>query len=206
MRKIALAAALTVALMGLPVAATAAIVNVDAHLTGCVSASTCGGQHYGPGIYIGDLYSPAQLTLDAGTYTITNAAGQAGANPAFDAWNFNSGSDQNWVWAFIMVDDANKVILLDSIPYGTTPFIGSHAAAAASGAGYSASFTLAATTTLDFITEDYGPYDNLGGVALRVEPDSGPVGAVPEPASWASMIAGFGLAGATLRRRSTVKA
>lgn len=30
----------------------------------------------------------------------------------------------------------------------------------------------------------------------------GPVGAVPEPASWAMMIAGFGLAGAAMRRRA----
>lgn len=30
----------------------------------------------------------------------------------------------------------------------------------------------------------------------------GPIGAVPEPASWAMMIAGFGLAGAAMRRRA----
>ena len=36
------------------------------------------------------------------------------------------------------------------------------------------------------------------------EPGAGGVGAVPEPASWAMMITGFGLAGATLRRRRPV--
>jgi hypothetical protein len=30
-------------------------------------------------------------------------------------------------------------------------------------------------------------------------------GAVPEPATWAMMIAGFGMTGAALRRRPTVK-
>ena len=32
------------------------------------------------------------------------------------------------------------------------------------------------------------------------------ISAVPEPASWAMMIAGFGLAGAALRRRGTIVA
>lgn len=40
--------------------------------------------------------------------------------------------------------------------------------------------------------------DNVVVSAVRSEP---PVPAVPEPASWAMMIGGFGLAGASLRRR-----
>jgi len=36
--------------------------------------------------------------------------------------------------------------------------------------------------------------------------DAGVSGAVPEPATWALMIGGFGLAGATLRRRRTITA
>lgn len=36
--------------------------------------------------------------------------------------------------------------------------------------------------------------------------DSGPIGGVPEPASWALMLVGFGLTGAVLRRRRTVVA
>jgi hypothetical protein len=43
--------------------------------------------------------------------------------------------------------------------------------------------------------------DNSGSVAADVE-----AGSVPEPASWALMIAGFGLAGASLRRRRTAAA
>jgi hypothetical protein len=43
---------------------------------------------------------------------------------------------------------------------------------------------------------DMIPTNNFGGVSLRVT-------AVPEPATWAMLVAGFGLAGATLRRRRT---
>lgn len=43
----------------------------------------------------------------------------------------------------------------------------------------------------------YGTFSFLDEVRF----DGGPVGAVPEPATWAMMIAGFGLAGAHLRRR-----
>jgi hypothetical protein len=44
------------------------------------------------------------------------------------------------------------------------------------------------------------------GVSLAINSGSGPAPGVPEPASWALMIAGFGLAGAALRRRRTALA
>lgn len=44
--------------------------------------------------------------------------------------------------------------------------------------------------------------DNIGLILDNVALD---VSAVPEPASWAMMIAGFGLAGAAVRRRTSVK-
>jgi hypothetical protein len=46
-----------------------------------------------------------------------------------------------------------------------------------------------------------GPFFVLDGVSLRAQ--AAPPGpGVPEPATWAMMIAGFGLAGAALRRRN----
>ncbi len=54
--------------------------------------------------------------------------------------------------------------------------------------------------------------DSSDSTAFQVAPRSGvvvlasvasPVGVVPEPAGWALMISGFGLAGASLRRRAT---
>jgi hypothetical protein len=103
-----------------------------------------------------------------------------------------------------MADAASHLVLLDSVPAGQQPYIGDRATAAASGASYSATFTLAATTTLAFVTEDYFPYDNAGGVALDIEP-AGSTGGVPEPAGWALMIAGFGLAGVAIRRQAAAR-
>ncbi len=45
---------------------------------------------------------------------------------------------------------------------------------------------------------------HLQNFAFHVTPDVG--GGVPEPASWALMISGFGLAGASLRRRRAIAA
>lgn len=63
------------------------------------------------------------------------------------------------------------------------------------------SFTFKASgpsTTLTFASQDPGAY----GAAL----DAVSVSAVPEPASWALMIMGFGLAGGALRRRRSAVA
>jgi hypothetical protein len=61
---------------------------------------------------------------------------------------------------------------------------------------------VAGLNTLDFVILDTGPpsamrVDNLSGTAAAV---------VPEPATWALMILGFGSAGAVLRRRRGVAA
>jgi hypothetical protein len=54
----------------------------------------------------------------------------------------------------------------------------------------------AGLNTLDFVILDTGPPS-----AMRVDNLSGTAAVVPEPATWALMILGFGSAGATLRRR-----
>ncbi len=50
-------------------------------------------------------------------------------------------------------------------------------------------------TGSDFVTLDSVSLCDAGGCTI------GPVGGVPEPASWALMIAGFGLTGSAIRRR-----
>jgi hypothetical protein len=169
------------------------IVNIDAAATGCVNWVNCNGSpHLAAGQYVGDLINPVQLTLPAGTYTITNANGLPGANPNFTAWRFNGGD--NWVWAFEMIDDATKTMVVQGCCVAQV--YGSQAAAAADpfAVNYSATFTLAQTTTLDFITEDYAPGDNAGGMALAISP-------VPEPATTGLMLAGLAGIGGWLRRR-----
>lgn len=178
-------------------AAQAVIVNIDAAVTGCQNSSNCDGSpHLLPGAYVGPLINPAQLTLAAGTYTITNGAGLAGANPNFTAWRFNGGD--NWVWAFEVIDDATKTMLVQ----GCCGDIVNNQAGAANqtfAQNYSSTLTLLATTTLDFITEDYYPYDNAGGIALKITSSTAPV---PEPTTWALMFAGLCGLGMAARKRS----
>jgi len=52
---------------------------------------------------------------------------------------------------------------------------------------------------------DFGGSQRTGDWALEISGAAG-AGAVPEPASWAMLIAGFGLVGAAMRRRTTALA
>jgi hypothetical protein len=52
----------------------------------------------------------------------------------------------------------------------------------------------------NYATDPYIPYTATGLSEVRFD---GTLAAVPEPASWAMMIAGFGLTGAAMRRRTT---
>jgi len=58
-------------------------------------------------------------------------------------------------------------------------------------------------TAFSAYVSDHGVH--LENFAFRVTPEGG-AGGVPEPAAWALMISGFGMAGATLRRRRAVTA
>ena len=194
-----LIAASVATILSIPAAASATIVNVNAAVTGCDS-SNCSGEHVGPGTVISSVISPVQLTLDAGSYTVTNANGLEGANPGYTAWTYNSGG-ANWLWSFMAIDDSNLTVLLDSLPDAGITVVGSQAEAAAEpdAVNYVGHFTLDHTTTVDFVTEDYYPPDNLGGVALNVQLDSVTSPGVPEPATWALMLLGFGGLGGLLR-------
>ncbi len=61
-------------------------------------------------------------------------------------------------------------------------------------------FTLAAAQNVNFFITDFPHTDNRGGVSLNVLST-----AVPEPATWAMMILGFGAIGSAMRRRNRVR-
>jgi hypothetical protein len=61
-----------------------------------------------------------------------------------------------------------------------------------------ASFNYGSTSSLNLILPDNVTFTSASGVFLSDLPTSG---TVPEPASWALMIGGFGMAGAMIRRR-----
>jgi hypothetical protein len=172
--------------------AHASTVDVSATVSGC---SVCSGVSQAtPGTFLGDIFSPVQLTLGPGSYSVTNAA----TTGTFSAWNFQGyPTTANWVWSFIMAADNGSgtagTVILDDYIAGT--YSTQTAAAGATGimtydnltvlsgtstAGFVDSFALATTTTLDFLIDDYILSDNGGGVALNITATSG----VPEPASF----------------------
>ncbi len=96
---------LGVAMAMMPASAFASttIVNINAAVSGC---SPCSGNNPGPGTMLDVLANPTLVDFSAGTYTVTNGVGLAGATPGYDAWRFNA-SEQNWIWAAIIVDAAS---------------------------------------------------------------------------------------------------
>jgi hypothetical protein len=202
---------LTLAMLLSGLAATAGqIVDINSQVSGC---SQCSGvAQVTPGTFLSDIYLPVQLTLGPGTYNVSNADTTIGSYDS--AWNFEGyPSSGNWVWSFVMAADngsgtAGTVILDDYIAgvYATQAL-----AAGATGidtyddltllsgtstAGFVDSFTLASTTTLDFMIDDYDLGDNGGGVSLDITPAGS---GVPEPSTVVLTLAG--LAGCMLLRR-----
>ena len=189
------------------------IVNIDATVSGC---TTCSGGPLNPDVALGTvvtLIKPVQITLDPGTYTITNAATvngvESGANPAFLAWNFEAGNPSGFAWSFLVATDNGNgtgTMLKGDFVNSTFPTL--TAAASATGvqtfnystllpstltAGFIDSMTLSKTTTLDFFSDDNFLSDNANGVALDVE-------AIPEPGTVSLLGVGVGLLAIGTRR------
>jgi hypothetical protein len=191
-----LRAAAAAALMSVSGAAAAdAIVNIDATRNGFAFPTDPAPV---PGQLITPIGTPLnQLTLPAGTYNVTNAAGLLFTDPSFIGWRFNGGA--SWVWNFVIADDATDRVVL----YGEADGIqATQALIAAEPAvqNFSAMFTLPATTTLDFMVRDWFLGDNAGGVALYIAAAATP--AIPEPEQAVLLLAGLMLLGLRARKRN----
>ncbi len=172
--------------------------------------------------------------LDAGDYSFSFiGTAQGGAYNAGNAWADVAGCDgagancsRGWLNAlFIDLGNANGdfdrtngyAFWPDNA--ATTPFYATDVAAnaAATTGGYTVSpltggsysaekapFTLnlASGQAVNFFIKDTYYSDNQGGVSLSLSRVAG----VPEPATWAMMLVGFGLVGAATRRRGATYA
>jgi hypothetical protein len=185
-RTLAVRGAIALAVIANCAAANAVIVTIDAAKYGASSAA--GGPNLPnvqPGAVLNSIYSPKdQLTLGPGVYTITNAA----TTGYYSSWNFQGyPSSGNWVWSFLIADDANSTVIDDGYVggvqptqaamaalTGTTTYDGLTQLSGTSTAGFTDILVLNHTTLLDFLIDDYFLPDNGGGVALDIEP-------VPEP-------------------------
>ena len=133
-----------------------------------------------------------QLLLDGPGFNNVNLAQVPGGGGAVTINNVNLGSNA----AFFRNNTGG------ALPIG---FDGLTTVLTASAVG----LTAGANYTLSFIVQDAGDstLDSAvfigGGTVGTVET---PVGAVPEPSTWAMMLVGFGAIGASMRRRRSVKA
>jgi len=81
-------------------------------------------------------------------------------------------------------------------PFSDHSYYATAAQAFAAAQPASPAFTLSATTQVTFYIYDNYLDDNLGGISLEIEGAG-----VPEPTTWATMLAGLALVGTALRRR-----
>jgi hypothetical protein len=73
--------------------------------------------------------------------------------------------------------------------------------------GTNGNFFNAGLNMLDFVLNNTGGPQAFQVAGLTVTADALPgVGGIPEPASWAMLIMGFGLVGASMRRRASIGA
>ncbi len=162
-----------------------------------------------PGVMIGasalTYYNPAYLQ-DGPSSRIVNSTGtDAGTNgtsttfaTTFSLVGYNSMNAT--LSGQALFDNFGEIFLNGNQVGGTiTGF------ASLSPFGTNSNFFLAGLNTLSFVLHNTGGPEGFQVAGLTVTAEALPgVGGVPEPASWALMMVGFGLVGATMRKRQTV--
>ena len=170
--------------------------------------------------WVDDLVIGFVLSRTGTTVTYSMVNGTVGQPD--DVWSFTAASvaDINALQIRIRSAGSNIVSLSNAVlTQGTTTTSLGCTAPGTCGTGLTGAFSAAAGDThislFDRINGDFSlsgnwTFDLVGGRAgnnAQIKLLSVPAtGAVPEPSSWAMLIAGFGLIGATLRRRRMIAA
>ena len=192
MRKALLVAAAlaTVAAVAVP-ASAATIINLDGKLNTSTNGANAFVQNFAAGSYV--------VTFVQDQYT------------AMSRWTSETGCDSAGIHCRQGWENSARIVIGDTTHlFGDGAASGGHgpltpedgyfktaAMSLAHAAAYSFQFTLSEASDVRFFIYDTPVTDNRGGVSLSVA-------AVPEPAAWALMIAGFGLVGFSARRRKAI--
>ncbi len=171
---------------------SAAIVNLDGMANASLDGSNAVSLALGTGTY------KITFTKDAFT-AFSRFSGQSGcdANGGNCAQGFENSARYTIGGSTFLLGDGAGSGGIGPVSGGA--YYDTAARSFANAGKYSALFTLTAPTSVGFFLFDDNLGDNRGGVSLSVA-------GVPEPASWALMIGGFGLVGAATRRRRTLAA
>lgn len=182
---------LATSLLAFGMAANADVVNINAYYNGAPTDA--------PGVN-----TPVLLSVAAGTYRIEEVdTSFAGAlYTAWNPWNYVSGCDAlghcpngaGWVSAFSF--DTGAGTTATSLGYNSR---WATAELAFANRGPGTTITLTAPTTLRFYIPDSPHYDNSGGISLNITP-------VPEPETWALMLAGLAATGLIARKKKAQRA
>lgn len=145
----------------------------------------------------------AQPLGSTGGYAAVGITPGGGINPGdLDLSGFASITEISFLWG--SVDDYNTIQFLDANDQVLASFTGgSNGIAPADGNQTDANSNRIVTFAIDGATSDDLAKLRFTSGQNAFEFDNLNVQAVPEPATWAMMIAGFGLVGGALRRRST---
>lgn len=194
MKKLALAAAGLLGLYAMPAQAATTIVPVS----GTANASLDG--------------SNAVITrLIAGTYTFKFV--DADSFLAFSRFSGSSGCDASGALCTTGFENSVRIALPNGTllfgdgnasgglgPQATGGYYNTAEQSFAASSKYTGTFTLVADADVGLYLYDDFLGDNRGGVSVAFN-RADAAGAVPEPATWAMMILGFGMVGYGLRRR-----
>ena len=140
----------------------------------------------------GNYVLGVERTLGPGSYVVHSVGRDPAAGLEYDAWNYRHGwLNQYFVWT------ADKTFWAGTLndSGGWKIFDTAADALAVAQATFSPlTLELASQQTLRFGIGDSAYGDNSGGISLNVA-------VVPEPATWALMLAGIGLIGTLARHR-----
>lgn len=190
MKKMVLAAALLGCSLASPTLAQT-VVDVDGVANSSLDGLNAKTVSFGPGTY--------SYTFTAGAYTaFSRFSGESGCNA------LGAQCVQGFENSVRLLINGSTILFGDGAasgglgPQSTGGYYASAAQSLANAGKYVGTFTLTAPTSIGFFIYDDVLSDNRGGVSVAVA-------SVPEPASWALMLAGFGAVGFAMRRRAKVR-